>query len=90
MTTAVCKCACHSGATLLRLYQRPAVDVRSVVEAAVACRSCVDAHCPALLSMRLADEPSDPAELNDADRQPSPAEFCAIEYPDGYKGEGPE
>jgi len=59
----LCHCACHRQSSIAGFA--PA-DVSDPVDAAIACDSCRDAHCPALLLKRL---PNDP--------EPHAAEFCA-------------
>ena len=41
----LCLCSCHDAFGC-------GVDVRDVIEAATACRYCVDDHCPALLDYK--------------------------------------
>lgn len=46
MAATLCHCGCHSGASILAFH---GVDVTDPIEAATACDSCRDSHCPALL-----------------------------------------
>lgn len=52
-----CPCACHAHSGILAFEP---VDVSDPVHAALACNSCRDAHCPALLSRGLANAPERP------------------------------
>lgn len=54
----VCFCKCHvAPVDRARAFEPAGVDVRDVVEAAVACVTCQNAHAPALLNTALANEP---------------------------------
>lgn len=50
----MCACGCHSYSTITEFQ---AVDVSDPVDAALACDSCRDSHCLALLLRRLANDP---------------------------------
>jgi hypothetical protein len=52
----MCFCACHWDREQ-SLVSFSGADVTEPVEAAVACESCRDSHCLALLPMRLANDP---------------------------------
>lgn len=65
----LCKCQCHVGSVADRW--RGGVRVVDVVEAAIACESCLHRHAPALLSKRLANE-EDPLPRDRAPYQDTP------------------
>lgn len=51
----VCPCGCHASTIADRW--RVGVWVEDVIEAAVACDTCLHLHCPALLGQGLANDP---------------------------------
>lgn len=52
----ICTCQCHIAPDITRAFAVAGVDVRGVVEAAVACRRCQNEHVTALLNTELPSE----------------------------------
>lgn len=63
-----CLCPCHLG-SIEDAKRDDGVDVADVIEAAVACDTCRNHHCPALRRTRLANAP----ELRPRIVTPAPA-----------------
>lgn len=55
----VCKCQCHRQ-SILEVLNFVGVSVENDIEAVTACKSCENAHCPALLHTRLLTDPEPP------------------------------
>lgn len=52
----VCLCNCHVPPDDMRAFQHAGVDVRNVLEAAIACPACQNTHTPALQGKALVNE----------------------------------